>query len=173
METGKITIEQAGEPVVETVSSILLEAAEWLNSQGTPLWSPEDLHPESILPHVTDGLFWLAKSDGVPAGCVRYQLEDRLCWPDADEGEAAYIHRLAVRRAFAGGAVATALIDWAKEYTRELGRPSLRLDCEANRPRLRRVYEAHDFQYHSETDVGKYHIARYQWRPSGPPHQDA
>jgi GNAT superfamily N-acetyltransferase len=79
------------------------------------------------------------------------------------EGESAFVHRMAVRREYAGGAVSTALLTWAVDRTRALGRRYLRLDCDASRPKLRLVYERFGFQYHSDRHVGPYHVARYEY----------
>ena len=162
MNASQITIVQASVQDADDVRAILQEAADWLVAQGLPLWKDDDLRPETIRDEVAQGAFWLAKADGEAAGCVRFQLEDRLFWPDVPPGEAAYIHRLAVRRSFAGGGVSGALIEWAKHRTRYEGRSYLRLDCEADRPRLRDLYESKGFRVHSEKQVGPYRVARFE-----------
>jgi hypothetical protein len=105
------------------VSSILRDAAGWLTAIGAPMWRAEELRPDDIARGVHDGLFHLAECGGEPAGNVRFQLTDPDFWPDVPEFESAFIHRLAVRRRFAGGAVSSALLSWAVERTASLGRP--------------------------------------------------
>lgn len=100
---------------------------------------------------------------GEPAGTIKYQLADMEFWPDVPENESAFIHRLAVRRRFAGGVVSASLLSWAIERTASLGRPYLRLDCGASRERLRAVYERFGFQHHSDRQVGPYFVARYEF----------
>jgi len=78
------------------------------------------------------------------------------------EDEAAYLHRLAVRRAYAGRGISTAIFDWAQNRTRAAQRGYLRLDCESNRPQLRGHYEGHGFVPHSERSVGPVHVVRFQ-----------
>lgn len=163
-----IEIRHAERPDVGVVSSVLQEAAKWLTERGMPLWKTGELGPEHITADVLGGMYWLALVDGVPAGCVRFQLEDRLFWPDVTPGESAFIHRLAVRREYAGGAVSTALMDWARDHAQTLGRRWLRLDAAADRLALRRVYERYGFQFHSERRVGPYLVARYQIELSPP-----
>ena len=94
---------------------------------------------------------------------MRYQLEDPLFWPDVPEGESAYVHRLAVRRRAAGGAVSRALLEWAVNRTRESGRRYLRLDTDASRSKLRAVYERFGFRHHSDRQVAPYYVARYEY----------
>jgi len=157
-----ISVRQARDTDVEAVAEILREAAAWLDTRGDTMWRMDELASRAIHAEVGAGMFWIAEQGSEIAGVVRFQLEDALMWPDARAGEAAYVHRLAVRRSGAGGAVSSALLDFAVRRTRELGRGRLRLDCEAGRPRLRAVYERYGFRYHSDRRVGPYLVARYE-----------
>jgi hypothetical protein len=108
-----------------------------LEQSGMPLWRQDELQLNNISSDVRVGLFFLAECDGEAAGTVRFQLEDKLFWPDVLQHDSTFIHRLAVRRRFAGGEMSSALILWAIARTDALGRRYLRLDCEASRPSLR------------------------------------
>lgn len=145
-----------------TVSDVLREAARWLDARGEPLWTDSELLPDRIVDEVADGLYWLAEDGNVAVGVVRFQLEDPVVWPDLPSSEAVFVHRLAVRRAAAGGLVSSFLLRWASERGRQLGRPYLRLDCDAARPRLRAFYERFGFRHHSDCQVGPYFVARYE-----------
>jgi GNAT superfamily N-acetyltransferase len=159
----EIKIKRARDSDTETVSSILKEAAHWLIVQGTPLWKADELAADKVRAEISAGLFWLAQVNGETAGCVRFQTEDRLFWPDVPQDESAFIHRLAVRRKFAGGMVSSALIEWAKSEAATLGKRYLRLDCEAKTKKLCQVYERAGFTKHSECQIGPYRVARYEW----------
>lgn len=156
-------IRQATTRDTETVSSILSEAAQWLIQSGTPMWKGDELAPDRIADDVTNGLFYVAECDGEIVGTIKFQLEDTLFWPDVSQAESAYVHRLAVRRRFAGGVVSSAMMGWAVERARDLGRRYLRLDCEASRTRLRKVYEQFGFRHHSDRHVGPYFVSRYEY----------
>jgi GNAT superfamily N-acetyltransferase len=156
-------IRQATPQDAEVVADILKEAARWLEQAGMPLWREGELEPARIVADVSAGLFFLAEYSGDPAGAVKFQLDDSVFWPDARPQEAAYIHRLAVRRRYAGTGLSTALLRWAVWRAHTLGRRYLRLDCVASRPRLRAVYERFGFQYHSDRQVGPYHVSRYEY----------
>jgi GNAT superfamily N-acetyltransferase len=159
----RLSIRQATPADVEIVAGILSEAARWLEETGTPMWRDDELTTAQIAADVAHGLFFVAEYSGDPAGTVKFQLEDPIFWPDLPSREAAYIHRLAVRRRFAGRGISTALMQWAVERTRSLNRRSLRLDCEASRDRLRAVYERFGFRHHSDRQVGPYFVSRYQY----------
>jgi GNAT superfamily N-acetyltransferase len=160
-------IRQAGVEDLDAVSSVLHEAAQWLEQRGMALWRDSELAPDRIREEVEAGLFHVAEADGIIGGVIMFQLEDPEFWPDAVPGEAAYLHRLAVRRRFAGGQVSSLLLDWSREKTQRLGRKYLRMDTETPRFKLREMYERYGFQYHSERDMGRFSVIRYQYPIDG------
>jgi GNAT superfamily N-acetyltransferase len=160
---GNVKIRQATPQDAEVVADILGEASRWLEQAGMPLWRTDELVPAKIADDVRAGLFFLAECSGDYAGTVKFQLEDPGGWSDAVQQDAAYIHRLAVRRQYAGTGLSTALLRWAALRANALGRRYLRLDCEASRPRLRAFYESFGFRHHSDKQVGPYFVYRYEY----------
>jgi GNAT superfamily N-acetyltransferase len=158
-----VSIRQAKPEDAPTVSSILTEAARWLEESGMTMWRDGELTASSVAGDVAAGLFYLASADLEPAGTIKFQLEDKLFWPDIPQEDSAFIHRLAVRRKFSGGEISTAMLRWAVERARALERRHLRLDCEASRARLRAVYESFGFRHHSDRQVGPYFVSRYEY----------
>lgn len=145
------------------VADVLTEAATWADVKGAKLWQLDEVDPRRIAGDVERGLFHIAWRDGDAAGTVKFQLDDSEFWPDDPGDHAAYIHRLAVRRRYAGGEISTALMAWAVGRAASLGREFLRLDCDAERLSLRAVYERFGFRHHSDRQVGPYFVARYQY----------
>lgn len=164
----KVHIRQAMPQDARVVAGILTEAAKWLEQSGMPMWKESELAQESIASDIAAGLYFIADCSGEAGGAVRFQLEDSVFWPDEPRPDAAYIHRLAVRRRYAGTGLSTAILSWAVERTRGMGRRFLRLDCEASRPRLRQVYESFGFIHHSDRQVGPYFVARYECQVTVP-----
>ena len=158
------TIRQATGLDSGTVADILSEAARWLDQSGISMWRADELLPANVTADVDAGLFFIAECNGAAAGVVKFQLTDMLFWPDVLQGQSAFVHRLAVKRQFAGGGVSSALLRWDVERARSLGRAYLRLDCEASRPRLRAIYERFGFVHHSDRQVDPYLVSRYEYR---------
>jgi acetyltransferase (GNAT) family protein len=158
-----IEIRYAGADDCAVVSEILEEAVTWLESRGMPLWTMSETSQDTISGDVGAGRYVLAEWEGAAVGTLRFQFDDAVSWPDVPSGESTYVHRLAVRRRFAGGIVSTALLRWAVDETTCLGRRYLRLDCAFDRRKLRAIYERFGFTYHSERQVGPYLIARYEY----------
>jgi GNAT superfamily N-acetyltransferase len=157
-----IRIRQAEVRDAASVSLVLTEAAGWLEGRAMALWRSADLTPAHLAGDVEGGEFFVAEIEGEVVGTVKFQLSDDAFWPDAPVDEAAYIHRLAVRRAHAGGYVSRALLKWAVARARDHRRRFLRLDCDGTRPRLRAFYEQFGFRHHSDRQMGPYLAARYE-----------
>ena len=160
----RLVVARAGEADVVVASSILTEAAHWLIEIGQPLWKPEELLPERVLPLVRDGLLYLGRRGGEAVGTICLQWEDHLFWPDVPALESGFVHRLAVRRSVAGTGVAPGLLEWASRRVREAGRTYLRFDCSALHPGLQAWYESRGFDRHSERQVGPHRVVRYERR---------
>lgn len=156
-----IEIRQAKQEDAATVSAILNEAATYLESIHQPLWKLSDWAVEIILPDVVSGMYYLASMEKASVGVFKYQLEDKMFWPEITDDRSAFVHRVAIIRTVAGKGVSAMMLNWAKNHTRNLGRDYLRLDCAA-RQKLCAVYEKTGFIKHSEKQVGRFHVVRYE-----------
>ena len=165
----ELVMRHANRDDAKVISDILTEAAGWQKKNGHPAWQLDTLSEEKIVPHLE--LFFLAEVAGEAAGTFRFQIEDKLFWPDQLEDDAAYLHKVAVRRKFAGGKISQSMLAWAVEHARTLRKKYLRLDCDAVSPGLRAVYEDFGFTYHSDKlihpdnkQLGSFLVARYQYK---------
>jgi GNAT superfamily N-acetyltransferase len=158
-----LVIRQAGGDDTRALVETLSEAADWVTQlDGTTMWVEGELEEPRVRAEAEAGLFVVADVDGQVVGAIRFQLEDRLFWPDLDGSDSAFVHRLAVHRANAGQGISTALLQWAADRARSLGKRYLRLDCDAERDRLRALYEGFGFRLHSYRQVGAYFVSRYE-----------
>ena len=160
---GRLLIRQATSADADAIVETLAEAARWVEElDGTIMWVEGELEQERVRAEADAAMFVVGEVHGRVAGAMRFQLEDRLFWPDLDGADSAFVHRLAVRRAFAGQGISTALLEWGVERARTLGKRYLRLDCDADRSRLRALYERFGFRLHSYRQVGAYYVSRYE-----------
>jgi GNAT superfamily N-acetyltransferase len=163
MSNSQLVIRRASFVDTDMIVDMLREAAKWVEElDGTIMWVEGELEEARVRVEAEVGMFVLAEVDGRAAGAMRFQLEDRLFWPDVDGADSAFVHRLAVRRTFAGQGISTALLQWAVDRARQLGKTYLRLDCDAERMRLRALYERFGFRLHSYRQVGAYYVSRYE-----------
>ena len=155
-------IVKAREKDVPVIEAILSEAAAWLEETGKSMWREDQVKWERLSKDFAIGEFMIALSDGNPAACMALTGHAMPWWEGVAYGEALYIHKLAVRRPFAGSGLSAALIEHAKKECMERGIGALKLDCAADRPKLRAVYERMGFGCIGESVLfGKYTVAFY------------
>ena len=157
-----ITIIQAQDDDIIIVENILLDAVNWLNEMGQPLWGENEVRWDALSINYRIDDFFVAYIDGNPAGCMALVDYDPFFWPDVKRGESMFIHKLAVTKAARKSGAADALMDFFKRQGAERGVKTLRLDTHALRPKLRAFYERHGF-VHVGTKIYKngFHTAFY------------
>lgn len=153
------------------VAEVIQEAARWLMTWRSQLWDPERVGLAFVTPIIARRQMLTARCGREIAGVMILEPEDPHFWPDCPAGEAAYVHKLAVRRAHAGQGVPAALMDHAARLAGEEGRRFLRLDCD---PPLRGFYERLGFAAVDEIDVdhpeaGPMRVARMERRLAAGP----
>jgi GNAT superfamily N-acetyltransferase len=168
IELSSMNIQEARSSDAPMIASVLQEAAEWLAADGRALWSAAEIGHECVLRDVSSGLFHVARQGEHVAGVMKFELEDAYFWPEVLPGTSAFVHKLAVRRAWAKKGVSTALLSYAVTRTQELGLAHLRLDCVADRQGLRNLYGGFGFDLHSVVQMGATSFARYQLPTAAP-----
>ncbi|WP_188999302.1 GNAT family N-acetyltransferase [Deinococcus roseus] len=136
-------------------SGLLLDVVLWLQNQGTPLWSPEQITPEALLKLYRLDEFYLAFLKNQPVAGMVLQEKDFL-WDGVADGEALYLHKLAVSRTRAGQRLGRDMIDFARQEAARRKKPLLRLDTSAKHPKLCKYYEDYGFEF-----VGYRHLEDY------------
>jgi predicted N-acetyltransferase YhbS len=127
--TNSLEIVPATRADLPTILSILSEAQEWLSLRGmTQQWQAGDFQEARLTRAIDAGEVYLAKLDGEVVATASLTWQNTLLWADVG-GEAAYLNRVAVRRAHAGKKIGQKLVEWAEQQARAKGRKCLRLDC--------------------------------------------
>ena len=149
---------------VDNALLIMKEAAHWLADAGMPLWDPGDFSKEKILANNHEDDFRVGYENGVPVAAMILKWHDPDFWPDAKPNESGYVHKLAVRRMYAGKGYAAEMLTFAGKECRRRGISRLRLDCAADRPKLCRLYENLGFVRVDGRRRGEYDAAFYEKR---------
>jgi GNAT superfamily N-acetyltransferase len=145
---------------IETSLSIMREVADWCRKTGRFMWPEEILNRETLNDPAED--FVVAYMDGEPAATMILSWEDARVWPGSARGEAGYIHKLAVRRKFAGRDLSGELFRWAREACRARGAKWLRLDTGSKRYRLHALYEKSGFRLIEVKKIDWYVCHKYE-----------
>jgi GNAT superfamily N-acetyltransferase len=143
------------------ITNLLRQIATWLQHKGEPLWNPESFTTSLVQSGIERGDWILAKQGAILAGIVLRQTEDPEGWPDRKPGDAFYLHKLCVSRAFAGQGVSRKLIEWLSQSAHSLGHGYLRLDC-APRPALLNLYPSLGFKLVDQRLIGGHPTHRFE-----------
>lgn len=124
---------------------VLRASALSFEQRGLPMWTPDSLTPEQLNAQYLGGQGYLGCLGGQPVAAMILIPHDEQFWPEKPEGEALYLHKLAVHPAWQGRKLGAQMLTAAVRLTLAAGRPWLRLDTAAERLKLRAIYEAQGF----------------------------
>ena len=126
---------------VEEALSLMGEVARWGCERGLRLWPEEALTREALLTEeVGPESFRVGYAGGRPACAFLLQWQDREWWPNAAPGEAAYLHKLCVRREFAGKGVPAKVLDYVRRECAKRGASAIRLDTGWEEETVKEIY---------------------------------
>lgn len=87
--------------------------------------------------------------DGKPAGTLTLQWSDPMWWGERQQ-DSGYVHKIAVRPAYAGQSIGREMLKWAETAARKAEKMFLRLNCLAVDRKIRDYYERAGFVYISD-----------------------
>ena len=136
-----------------TIAAVLEDARRWLAGRAIAQW-PRPFADASIAEKIAAGEFWVARLDGWPVAVVRLLWADPLFWGEREQGDAVYVHTLAVRRDHAGRGIGALVLRWAEGRARARRRRFLRLDYMADNRALVGYYEREGFALLGPARIG-------------------
>jgi ribosomal protein S18 acetylase RimI-like enzyme len=142
------------------VASILDEATAYVATKGYPQW-PTPFPVEEIAPACAAQELFVVEEDAEVAAVFVLVWDDPRFWGERPP-DAAYLHKLAVRRRFAHRGLGVAIVRWAEDQARAAGRPYLRLDCLRDNPWIRSFYEGLGFEPRGELELVGWTAALYE-----------
>lgn len=143
-----MTIRQACMADIPTIEGIFLDVIQWMKRESLEnQWNEANTRWEELAKNYKISDFYLCLVEGKPAGCVAVTELDHEYWPELNPGEAWFLHKLAVKRAYAGQYVSSVLITYVCNVAKKNRIPTVRLDCNSERMKLIRLYEREGFQY--------------------------
>ena len=140
-----MTIRRAAEADIPAIEEILADAVRWMDENGLHRWEMRNVTWAALSRYDQAHDFYIACEGVTPAACMAVVDDDSSFWPDIPKGESLFLHKVAVKRAFAGRGISKQLIDFAKEIACTRGIRAIRLDCHQDRNKVRALYERKAF----------------------------
>jgi GNAT superfamily N-acetyltransferase len=158
---------------MQTIISMIDEAAAWLRRKGTDQWAnpwPDQMARDArVLRGLERGHTWLAEDSQGPVATVTYhQHANPKLWTDLEQGDrAVYLSRLVVRRRSARQEIGAKLIDWAGyRALHEWQAQWIRIDVWTTNFALHRYYTNRGFEFCRFCDDTEYPSAALFQRPT-------
>lgn len=108
-------------------------------------WLPFDR--ELVKAEIAEGRQWKIVVDGQVACVFVVAYTDPAIWGERDRAPSIYLHRIATNPAFRGRGFVAAIVDWATQHGKTLGKKFVRLDTWAENLKLKEVYLRCGFQF--------------------------
>ncbi|HEX5542129.1 MAG TPA: GNAT family N-acetyltransferase [Micromonospora sp.] len=145
-------IERANLGDLETIIVMREEASAWLSTRGIDQWREpwpsQEAMSARIAASIRAGETWMVRDEaGQSAATVALDsfADPRLWTPAEQRDPALYLHRLIVRRNWAG--LGSKILDWAASRARQLGKAWIRIDVWTHNYPLHRYYLNNGFQH--------------------------
>lgn len=156
-------VKQADEHDIPIVEEILMDAVLWMTKCGLQnQWNESNVKWSMLSKSYRIDNFYIAYHNGLPVACMALTDYDPAYWPDIPKGESLFLHKLAVRRSFAGKGLSKELIHYAINLAKHYHINAIRLNCNQHRSKLRAVYENNRFicveekTFHDKYDTALY-----------------
>ncbi|AQG78184.1 GNAT family N-acetyltransferase [Spirosoma montaniterrae] len=125
--------------------SIVREVGQWLADNGHEMWEIDTLTPENLFDVYTRDNAYVLYADETPAATFILQWKDPLYYADVPDNTAGFIHKVAIRRQFAGQNLFAPILDFCRAECLKRGIHEIQLETDATRPALMRFYERYGF----------------------------
>lgn len=100
-----------------------------------------------VAQEINENRQWKILVDGQVACIFAITFNDPSIWGERDQDDAIYIHRIVTNPDFRGRHLVRQITEWAKEYTRSIGRQYVRMDTWGDNEKLRDYYQECGFQF--------------------------
>jgi GNAT superfamily N-acetyltransferase len=147
-------------------AEILDEASAFIATLGFGHW-PVPFPQDELAYRIERGELYVVEVEGEAAATLTLLWDDPPFWGERPP-DAVYLHKLAVRRAFAGRGLGAAIVEWVDEHAAAAGRSYVRLDCQREDAGIRSYYERLGFEHRGDKDDdSRFAVALYE-RPTRP-----
>ena len=126
--------------------TILREVGQWLTDNGQEMWQLDTITSDNLFDEHTRNNCYVMYVDKTPAASFILQWKDPLYYADVPDNTAGFIHKVAIRRTFAGQNLFAHMLDFCRSECLTRSIHEIQLETDATRPSLLRFYERHGFE---------------------------
>ena len=133
--------------------AVMHRVGTWMKNQGlnySQWWNPKNMNRRFLLQYSEPNEYYVAMTDNQPiASVILQQTERNQSWQSVDghhPQKALYVHWLCVDRHYAGLGLSKKMIEFAQKLAKAKGYKLLRLDTDADEPKLCHLYRQLGFQ---------------------------
>lgn len=146
----------------EHASEVLTEVAQDLISKGQELCQLERFTPVALKRELVPDTLVTGHISEKPIAVMVLVFHDPLFWPNIKPDESSFVHKLAVLPEYRGQGLAAEMLEHAATQTLAKGINVTRLDCAAERSKLRAFYKKLGYKNVGERQVGPHRAALFE-----------
>lgn len=102
---------------------------------------------EFIKADINGGLLFKIEKGNDALGIFSVCYTDKLIWREREKGDAIYLHRIVLNRAFQGTRIFNTVLAWSLTYAQTHKRKFVRMDTWANNFKLINYYKGYGFRF--------------------------
>lgn len=118
----------------EEIFKLYDAAIEFQKTKFDKSWLPFDRKMTET--EIREGRHWKILVDDQMACIFSVTFRDPLIWKERDNDLSIYIHRIVTNPDYRGNSYAVKITDWARKYTKEIGKKFIRMDTWGDNQKL-------------------------------------
>jgi GNAT superfamily N-acetyltransferase len=138
------TVKRVGELFAPEALAILQEVTTWAIGRGIEIWKAAELREQDFIIAAESNELVMGFSGDRSAATMLIQTSDLVYWPEVAPNTSLFLHKIAVRREFAGRDWLRRLIEFAVAEAKDRAIGWIRLDTLYS-SKLRGLYEKQGF----------------------------
>jgi len=143
-----LTYQRAETTDSKEILGLLKRIAEWLRSKGIDQWRDflDEKGEAKLAKRFREGEVYKVFKDGTLSGMFVIQWDDTFWHPEKNDGMACWVHTLGVDPASRGHGIGVKILSHIEGIAKGAGKKCVRLDCNADNPKLCGFYESQGFK---------------------------
>lgn len=157
------TIRKAYDSEIEKLLQIWIDKSVSLEKKGIKVWDVGQFTKENLQLKYGNPEYFLGIVDGEIFGAFILIANDPKYWGNRSD-QALYFHKFVILDKYCGLGYSKFILDWVKEYGKQLGKEYIRLDFNEKREYIKNMYYGNGFRFVSnfeETEKHKLVLAEY------------